>query len=180
MLVSEKLQEFYIRNNLPEDGGENKDYFFLTFRFFSIKLPNSDFRKKIVYIHDIQHMLYNKDITWKGEAFIAGWEIATGIWKKLPIGFMSLWAMGFSFLIHSKEIIKGYKEGLLVRGIIDLNCPKKEILNYNIDTLRLKIKKEKPKKFNILHYSFWVLISQLVFWFPLLIILIVSIYFIQQ
>ncbi len=179
MLVSEKLHQFYIQNDLSLDGGENEDYFYLTFSLFSIKLPNSDFRKKVVYIHDIQHILYDKDITWKGEAFIAGWEIATGIWKKLPIGFMSLWAMGFSLLIHSKEVLKGYKEGLLVKGIIDLDIPKEEILNYDITFLRSKIKKEKPEKFNKLRYFFWISVCQLIFWFPLLVLIAVTLYFIE-
>jgi len=180
MLISEKLQQFYIQNNLSEDGGENDDYFYLTFKLFSIKLPNSDFRKKVVYIHDIQHILYNKDITWKGEAFIAGWEIATGIWKHFPISIMSLWAMGFSFLIHAKEVIKGYKEGLLVKGIIDLNVSKKEILNYNIELLRSKIKKNTPNKYNIFVFSFWLLTSQLIFWSPLLLLFFLGFHFIQQ
>ena len=89
MLVSEKLQEFYKKNNLSENGGENDTHFSLTFKLFSIKLPNSDFRKKILYIHDIQHVLYNKDITWQGEAFIAGWETATHIWKHFPVNLLA-------------------------------------------------------------------------------------------
>ncbi|MFT4756031.1 MAG: hypothetical protein ACI91R_000668 [Vicingaceae bacterium] len=32
----------------------------------------------------------------KGEAFISGWEISTGMFKNLPLGFLSLWAMGYS------------------------------------------------------------------------------------
>lgn len=172
MLVSEKLQEFYSRNNLSKNGGENEPYFFLTFRFFSIKLPNSDFRKKMVYIHDIQHVLYNKDITWKGESFIAGWEIATGLWRHFPINIMSFWAMGFSILQHPRDVLKGYKEGLLVKGIIDLEISKKEILNYTIDDLKKLIEKKNPNNFNWLLYLFWVSISQVIFLFPLIIIVI--------
>ena len=179
MLISEKLQQFYIENNLSEDGGENDAYFYLTFKLFSIKLPNSDFRKKVVHIHDIQHILYNKDITWKGEAFIAGWEIATGIWKHFPINLMSLWAMGFAFLIHPKEVLKGYKKGLQVKGIIDLQIPKEEIINYDIEIVRSKIKKEIPSPYKVHFYSFWILISQLIFWFPLVVVFAITFYFIQ-
>jgi len=170
MLISEKLQEFYIKNNLSEDGGENDDYFYLTFRLFSLKLPNSNFRKKVVYIHDIQHVLYNKDITWKGEAFIAGWEIATGLWKRFPINIMSLWAMGFSVLTHPKEVLKGYKEGLLVNGVIDLNISKKKLLNYKLEDLRLKMKKNIPVQFNWLSYLIFVTLSLVVVLAPLLLI----------
>jgi len=178
MKISLALSNFYSQNNLSPDGGENEDYFYLTFKLFSIKLPNSDFRKKMVYIHDIQHVLYNKDITWQGEAFIAGWEIATGLGKKLPIGLFSLWAMGFSLLIHTKDVLEGYKKGLLVKGIIDLNIPKEEILNYDINLLRSIIKKEAPREYQFLKYSFWVLLSQIIFWFPLLFLIALGIYFI--
>ncbi len=90
MLISKELKQFYIQNNLAKDGGKNDAYFLLKFKLFSIKLPNSDFRKKVIHVHDVQHILYDKDVTWKGEAFIAGWEIATNIWKHFPIGLMSL------------------------------------------------------------------------------------------
>lgn len=159
MLVSEKLHQFYIQNNLAKDGGEKDAYFFLTFRLFSLKLPNADFRKKVIYMHDIQHILYDKDVTWKGEAFIAGWEIATGLWKQFPIGFMSLWAMGFSLLTYPKEVIKGYKEGLLVTGIIGLGIPKTEILNKTVTNLKLQITRKKPIPFNNVTYLLACILS---------------------
>jgi len=77
MRITQALSNFYLKNNLAADGGENDDYFNLAFKLFTIKLPNSDFRKKVVYIHDIQHVLFNCDITWKGESYIAGYEISS-------------------------------------------------------------------------------------------------------
>ena len=37
----------------------------------NLRLPNPQFRKDVIHIHDIQHILNNCDITWKGEGFIA-------------------------------------------------------------------------------------------------------------
>ena len=133
MTISQSLQQFYTKNNFKDDGGENEDFFELKFKLFTLKLPNSQFRKYVINIHDIQHILYNCDTTWKGEAFIAGWEIGTKMWKHFPIGIMSLWAMGFSLLNHPKEVLKGFKEGINSTGIIDL---KLESLGYvEIDRL---------------------------------------------
>lgn len=127
MTISQSLQQFYKENNFPDDGGETKDYFELKFKLFTLKLPNSQFRKDVIHTHDIQHVLYNCDTTWKGEAFITGCEISTGFWKHLPVGFFSLWAMGFSLLIHPKKVLKGYKAGINTTGIVDLKM-KKEAL----------------------------------------------------
>ena len=73
MTISQLLQQFYKENNFKDDGGENEDFFELKFKLFTLKLPNSQFRKDVIHIHDIQHVLYSCDTTWKGEAFIAGW-----------------------------------------------------------------------------------------------------------
>ncbi|WP_298878856.1 hypothetical protein [uncultured Polaribacter sp.] len=177
MTVSESLQQFYKENNFPNDGGENKDFFELKFRFFTLKLPNSQFRKDVIHIHDIQHILYNCDTSWKGEAFIAGWEIATGFWKHFPIGFFSLWAMGFSLLIHPKEILKGYKTGLNTKGIIDLKINKEDLLKLSIPELKEIIKKDETTKMNWLLFIFWSLISTTIVLFPLIILILLTFLF---
>ena len=105
MTVADALQEFYIKNNLPANGGENNDYFSVGFKLFNIKLPNTEARKKMIYIHDIQHVLFNCDITWKGESFIAGFEISSGTWKTFPIGLLSIWTMGFGLLNYPKACL---------------------------------------------------------------------------
>jgi hypothetical protein len=170
MTISESLQEFYKKNNLSKNGGENDAFFELKFKLFTLKLPNSEARKKVIYIHDIQHVLYNCDITWKGEAFIAGWEIGTKMWKHFPIGLMSLWAMGFSLLNYPKEVLKGYKIGINNKGIIDIDISKKEILKLSKSELQSILKKEKTKNVNWIYFLFWSLLSVTFFAFPFLLL----------
>jgi hypothetical protein len=172
MTISDALQEFYKKNNLSLDGGKNEDFFELKFKLFTLKLPNSKARKKVIYIHDIQHVLYDCNITWKGEAFIAGWEIGTKMWKHFPIGMMSLWAMGFSLLNYPKEVFKGYKTGINNKGIIDVNIPEKELLNFSKSELLSVLQKEKIKKVNWFYFLFWSFTSVLFFAFPFLFFLI--------
>ena len=176
MTISQSLQEFYRDNHFPTDGGESNNYFELKFKLFTLKLPNSQFRKDVIHIHDIQHLLYNCDTSWKGEAFIAGWEIGTKMWKHFPIGFMSLWAMGFSLLNNPKEVLKGYKVGINSTGIIDLKIDKKTLLNLSITELKSIIKKEKTKKLNWFSFLFWCFVSELVLLFPLLILIFILVY----
>ncbi|WBX73337.1 hypothetical protein PG913_10850 [Tenacibaculum pacificus] len=170
MIIADALQQFYTENNFDKDGGENAKTFELKFKLFTLKLPNSQFRKDIIHVHDIQHVLYKCDTTWKGEAFIAGWEISTGLWKHFPIGFISLWAMGFSFLNHPKEVFKGYKAGLEVTGIIDLQLTKKQLLALTVNQLKDKIQNKKIVKMNFLQtifYVFWIFVSLFILLFPI-------------
>ncbi len=171
MTISKELQQFYKENKLPEKGGEDNDWFYLHFKLFSLKLPNPAFRKKVIHIHDVQHVLYNCDTTWKGESFISGWEIATGMWKHFPIGLFSLSGMGIGLFLHPKEVYKGYKTGLQCKALIDLKIPKKELLNFSVSELKTIIKKENPVKVNSLLFLFWCFISIIFNLFPLLILM---------
>ncbi|PKH50372.1 hypothetical protein CXF68_06505 [Tenacibaculum sp. Bg11-29] len=170
MIIADALQQFYKENNFAKDGGESEGTFNLKFKLFTLKLPNSQFRKEVVHIHDIQHILYNCDTTWKGEAFIAGWEISTNLWKHFPIGFMSLWAMGFSLLNYPKEVYKGYKAGRKVTGIIDLQLNKQQLLALSVKELKEKIQKKNTAKMGVIQFTgfiFWAFISIIVFLFPI-------------
>ena len=175
MTVQQALKEFYIKNNLTADGGEESDWFYMDFWLFKLKLPNPEFRKRVIHIHDIQHALYKQDISWRGEAFIAGWEMATGLWKYPPIGFMSVWAMGFSLCIYPKQVYKGFKEGWGNKGIIDLKKTKEVLLAMSIETLRGMIKKERLKILFPLSFLLWSLVSLATFLLPFIILLAIVI-----
>jgi hypothetical protein len=178
MTIAQSLDQFYKNNNFKPDGGENDSFFEIKFKHFSLKLPNFSFRKKVIYIHDIQHILYEQNTSWKGEAFIAGWEIGTKMWKHFPIGILSLWAMGFSLLNYPEQVLKGYTIGLKNKGILDINLEKEVVLNKTLDDLKRLIKKKNPKPFSKLTYLFWRFVSLLIFLFPLLFILSTLILFI--
>ena len=55
-----------------------------------MKFPNPVWRKKVLHIHDIHHLITKQSTSWKGEAYITGWEIATHLWLKFPIGIFNL------------------------------------------------------------------------------------------
>lgn len=172
MTISKKLNEFYINNKLSINGGENDETFKLNFKFFHITLPNTEARKKVLYIHDIQHVLFDCDISWKGESYIAGWEIATGMYKLFPVGILSLWAMGFGLLTHPKEVLKGYQKGLHHYSLTDLNISKEVILEMPEHKLKKAIEKEKPTPFYSIVFGFWSLIAISSFLIPFTPILI--------
>jgi len=177
MIISDKLQAFYKENNLPKKGGEDDHFFFLHFKLFSLKFPNPEFRRKVIHVHDVQHILYDCDTTWKGESFISGWEIATGMWKHFPIGLFSLSGMGIGLFLHPKEVLSGYKIGLQCKGIIDLKIPKEQLLGLSVSELKLIIKKEYSSQMNWLLFLFWCLTTIVTSLFPIIVLIITFLLF---
>ncbi|WP_299888465.1 hypothetical protein [uncultured Lacinutrix sp.] len=141
----------------------------------SLTLLNPKFRKKVIHIHDIQHILNNCDTSWKGEGFISGWEIATGMWKYFPLVFLSLWAMGYSLWLHPRAVFNGYKKGINNIGIIDLKINKSDFMKMELNQLKTITKKEKTIKMGIWQWTqflFWSVMSQIVLFIPLFILII--------
>ena len=171
MTLDKLLTEFYAKNGIPKDGGIDDETF--EFKVFGLKLnlPNPEFRRKALHIHDIQHILNNCDTSWKGEGFIAGWEISTGIWKHFKLGFLSLWAMGYSLWIYPKSVFNGFKKGINEIGIIDLKISKSNFMKMEYSELIRITKKEKITEMNTIQWTkflFWIITSQIIFLFPLI------------
>lgn len=182
MTLKKLLNDFYIQNGIPKDGGIDKDTF--VFKVFGLRLnlPNPKFRREALHIHDIQHILNNKDTSWKGEGFIAGWEISTGMWKHFQLGVMSLWAMGYSLWIYPKQVFNGFKKGLNDIGIIDLKISKSDFMKMEYSELIRITKKERKTEMKSLQWAkflFWTLTSQIIFLFPFLVIVIGFLYILK-
>ncbi len=175
MTLDKLLADFYVENGIPENGGNDKDTFEIKILGINLKLPNPKFRKDVIHIHDIQHLLNKCDTSWKGEGFIAGWEISTGFWKYFPICIFSLWAMGYILWLHPKAVFSGFKKGLNDIGIIELKITKSEFMKMEYDQLVRITKKEQFTEMRILQwfqFLFWSFISQVIFLFPFLTIII--------
>ena len=143
MTLEKLLTDFYIDNGIPENGGVDKATFEMIIFGLTLKLPNPTFRKKVIHIHDIQHILNGCDTSWKGEAFIAGWEFSTRFWRYFPICIFSLWAMGYSLWMYPKVVFRGYKKGLNAVGIIDLKISKSDFMRMEFEELKSITKKQK-------------------------------------
>lgn len=136
MTLEEELTAFYKQHNLPQNGGVNDKTFGVPLPFFTLILPNYGWRKEMLHIHDLEHILNKQNTSWKGEIFIASWEIATGFWKHFPVCIFPLWTMGYGILTHPKCVYKGFLKGRNDKGIADLKISKDELLS--LDRIALK------------------------------------------
>ena len=87
--------------------------------------------------------------------------------------------MAYSLWLHHKAVLKGFKKGLNNIGVIDLKLSRSELMKLEFDQLINITTKEKTTQIVIIDYLqflFWVVISQLIFLFPLILIITSIIY----
>lgn len=179
MKIKELLQAFYKGNKLPENGGVNDTHFNLYIGNIPLKLPNPTFRKQQLIYHDLTHVLYQRNTEWKGEAFIAGWEIATGLWQKFPIGLLSLWAFGVSIVLYPIQTLHGYRAGIHSKNFYELPWTVEDIKELSLDQLTRSMKKRASNSRKI---RLWILFCMAIptsitlVSFPLLLVILYFVY----
>ena len=175
MTLSDQLDEFYHQYNIPPNGGVNDRLFEVPLPLLTLKLPNFFWRKNMLYIHDLEHILNQQDVSWKGEMFIASWEISTGFWKNFPVIIFPLWTMGWGLWKHPSSVYRGFRKGHFDMGISNLNIDKEKLLTMNLSQLKelTQKKRRNTSRFHLFFKLFcWTFASQLVFLAPALLVVI--------
>lgn len=181
MTLRDHLNRFYIQYNIPAEGGVHDKTFEVPLPFVTLTLPNFPWRKRMLYVHDLEHILNHQDTSWAGEIFIASWEISTGFWRNFPVILFPLWTMGWGLWTHPKSVMNGFKKGHTDGGIAPLNIPYEQILNYTLEQLQAMTLRKRASRFKwslYLRFAPWLLLSQLLFLSPFLILLFVCSFFV--
>lgn len=177
MNLREYLNNFYQTYNIPEEGGIDDKTFEVPLPFFTLVLPNFSWRKRMLYVHDLEHILNNQDTTWQGEIFIASWEISTGFLKNFPILLFPLWTMGWGLWAHPKSVFRGFRKGNTDKGIAHLDIEKTKLLEldlFQLQQLTLNKRENRPHLFYFFKFLGWSVLSQLIFLSPVLAILLIA------
>jgi len=165
MTIEEHITQFRIDNKIPADGGVSDDWFTVKVAFITAKLPNPSWRKKVIHLHDIHHLITKCDTSWKGEAYVSGWEIATGFWSVFPVCLYVFVAMAYSLFIRPFEVYRGYRDGIKFKGPVKLNIDKPTIMKMELSQLMEMIEKPETQTMgpvNWLGFVFWSIISQII------------------
>lgn len=163
------LELFYNKYNIPANGGINDRTFEVPLPLVKFKLPNFAWRKRMLYVHDLEHILNEQDTSWAGEIFIASWEISTGFLKSFPLIIFPLWTMGCGFWAHPKAVFRGFRKGHTDIGIARLPIEKDVLLDFTLEKLQEQTLNKKPfgsKWRFLIKFSIWTFLSQVVFLLP--------------
>ncbi|WP_375559321.1 hypothetical protein ACE193_16485 [Bernardetia sp. OM2101] len=169
MTIYQLLQDFYVKNTIPLDGGANDNLLPINLGFVKFTIYNPTWRRKVVHIHDIEHVLCDCDTSWKGESFVAGYEMGVGFYKIFPICLFVFFAMGYSLWLYPKRVWEGFVEGLKNKNLLDLNMEKEELMNLEKTVLQAKIRKTENSNVtltSLLKFFVLSLISQILLFSP--------------
>ena len=86
--------EYFKRNGLGADGGYSADWVRFRLGPITVPMPNTNARRRALPPHDLHHIATGYDTSWKGEAEIAAWELASGCGP-----YVAAWTLNFSAFV---------------------------------------------------------------------------------
>ncbi len=104
---------------------------------FTLYLPNLPPRKRVVPLHDVNHLVCEYDTNWRGEMSITGFELGVGIgryWFGWIIILQGLW---IGLLFYPRDLWQGFVRGRRTRKSLYRTYPYSEaLLNMSLGELR--------------------------------------------
>jgi hypothetical protein len=111
----------------------------------SVPTPNPKWRREIIHLHDLHHLLTRYDTSWSGEGEVAAWELATGFPQGYRIAYCYApvtFIIGFFF--SPRRVVRALRRGWGAKNLCHLNLKKDELMQMSLEQLRQKLNLSKP------------------------------------
>lgn len=112
---------YYQANGFGADGGDSLDWVPLKLWKLTLKIPNTEGRKKAVRIHDLHHVVTGYQTTWTGESEIAAWELASGCFQSPAATVLNSGALAVGLVIAPLRVARAWARGRTTTNLYDEN-----------------------------------------------------------
>lgn len=102
---------YHEANHFGADGGDALEWVPIKVLGLTLKIPNSDGRRRAVRIHDLHHVVTGYQTDLRGEAEIGAWELASGCLRWPAATVLNLFALGIGLVLAPGRLIKAWARG---------------------------------------------------------------------
>jgi hypothetical protein len=142
-LTLRAARERYFEINRFEGGGYEEGWVKMRAGPVPIWFPNTVARVKAVRFHDLHHVLTEYPTTWRGEAEIGAWEVATGCAAHYQAWLLNLLAFAVGLLINPRGVYRAFMRGRRSRNLYRTTFSD-ELLARKVGNVRRELNLDEP------------------------------------
>lgn len=102
---------YYQVNGFGDDGGDALAWVPLKIWKFTLRIPNTEGRRRAVRVHDLHHILTGYQTDLAGESEISAWELASGC-RRMPAAFvLNLFGLALGIVIAPVRVARSWARG---------------------------------------------------------------------
>lgn len=109
--MSSARAHYYEVNGFGADGGDSLDWVPLDIFGMTIKIPNTEGRRRAVRIHDLHHIVTGYQTNLVGESEIAAWELASGCLRWPAATVLNLFALAIGVVLSPPRMVRAWARG---------------------------------------------------------------------
>ena len=137
-LLREARAQYFRENGLGEDGGYSKRWVKVQVASIPMGFPNSNARRRAVWLHDLHHIVTGYDTSWVGEAEIAAWELGSGCRDYYAAWLLNLAAVMVGAFIAPRRVWRAFIRGRHSNSLYHLDVDER-CLDETVDTVRKRL-----------------------------------------
>lgn len=136
MTVEEALTVFFGAEHLGREAYEDAVNY-ATIGPITFPFPNPAARRRIVYLHDVNHILSGYDTSWGGEGEVSAWELASGFPKHCWIGyFYAPLTFMAGLFVAPRRMWKAWKRGRREKNACYAQLTREQMMRTRVADLR--------------------------------------------
>jgi hypothetical protein len=136
--LREARAQYFRENGLEPDGGYSRRWVKLQVGTIPMWFPNTDARRRAVWLHDLHHIVTGYDTSWIGEAEIAAWELGGGCGDYYAAWLLNAAAAIIGLLITPHRVWRAFIRGKHSCNLYNLNVDE-HCLDETVDTMRKRL-----------------------------------------
>ncbi len=134
---------YYEVNGFGSDGGDALEWVPLKLWKLTLKIPNTEGRRKAVRIHDLHHVVTGYQTTWTGESEIAAWELASGCLQSPAATVLNSGALAIGLLVAPIKVARAWARGRKTANLYDQNGVD-HLLPRTVEAMRAELGLDRP------------------------------------
>ena len=174
MTIRDARQQYFDQHGLG-DGGYDDKWVALKVGPIPMYFPNTPARVRAVRLHDIHHALTAYDTSWRGEAQIGAWEVASSCAQHYAAWFLNLAAMALGLYINPRQTFRAFLRGRY-SGNLYAGQFHEPLLEETVGTLRQRLRLDRqpprPSMTDVAAFIGWSVVSLATGGLTLLIVLV--------
>jgi hypothetical protein len=140
MTLRDARERYFELNRFGEDGGYEERWIKVRLWRIPVRLPNTKGRRKAVRLHDLHHILTEYPTTWRGEAEISAWEVASGGLHQYYAGWLlDLMNIAQGLLINTRGAYRAFVRGRQSANLYSVEFSD-ELLSHRVGEFRRRLR----------------------------------------
>jgi hypothetical protein len=130
--------QYWQANGFGDDGGDSLDWIPIKLWKLTVKIPNTEGRRRAVRLHDLHHVVTGYRTDLAGESEIAAWELASGCFRWPAAFVLNQFALAMGLVVAPRSVMQAWARGRATRNLYRFDGVD-ELLPRTVDEVRSEL-----------------------------------------